>query len=408
MSTSDVTLPPMRWRAREGLDALVQLLGAAQDEVRFVGGAVRDALVGIEASDIDLATLHPPQEVMARLRAAGVRVVPTGLAHGTVTAVLAGGPVEITTLRRDVATDGRHAEVAFTNDWHEDAARRDFTINALYADPMNGRIHDYFGGVADLAQGRVRFIGDPLRRIAEDHLRILRFFRFMARFGDKPDADGLAACAARANDLMALSRERIADEVLKLLVTRHAPRIVALMVAHAILRPVLPEIDAAGAERLTALAAREHAHAVEPDAVRRLAALLPADPGVAGAVAARLKLSNARRKRLENAVQPLPPGTSARGLAYRTGVEGARDRLLLHGDAGEIAAGLAALDGWTPPRLPLGGGDLIAMGLPPGPDVARILREIETTWIAEGFPDDARVRALAERGVDQLLRRPMS
>ncbi len=193
---------------------LMRALGAAKGETRFVGGCVRDTLLGLEVSDVDLATRLQPQEVMQRLEAAGIKAVPTGLAHGTVTAVINGAPVEVTTLRRDVATDGRRATITYTEDWREDAARRDFTINALMADPESGEIHDYFGGIDDLGARHVRFIGDPLVRIAEDHLRILRFFRFHARFGiGAPDKAGLAACAARANDLMALSRERIADEL---------------------------------------------------------------------------------------------------------------------------------------------------------------------------------------------------
>lgn len=208
------------------------MLGAPAGETRFVGGCVRDALLGLPVSDIDLATRLRPEAAMERLKAAGIRAVPTGLAHGTVTAIVAGAPIEVTTLRRDVSTDGRRATVAFTDDWREDAARRDFTINALSADPASGEVFDYFGGEADLAARRVRFIGDPLTRIAEDHLRILRFFRFHARFGaGEPDADSLAACVARANDLMALSRERIADELSKLLALPDPAATAALMEA---------------------------------------------------------------------------------------------------------------------------------------------------------------------------------
>ncbi len=270
-----VILPDAAWRHWAGLDALTGALGAAEGDARFVGGAVRDTLLDIPVADVDIATRHTPEAVVARLKAAGIRTVPTGIAHGTVTAILDGRPIEVTTLRRDVSTDGRHAVVAFTDDWKQDAARRDFTMNALYADPATGTVHDWFDGLADLAAGRVRFIGDPLQRIAEDHLRILRFFRFHARFGAVPDAAGLAACTARANDLMALSRERIAAELLKLLVARDAVTVVRLMVDHGILRAVLPEIDAAGADRLALLASREGAAAIAPDPVRRLAALLP-------------------------------------------------------------------------------------------------------------------------------------
>ncbi|MGK6323578.1 CCA tRNA nucleotidyltransferase [Sphingomonas sp. DT-51] len=390
-----VTLPAAPWRARAGLARLTDALDAAGGHARYVGGAVRDTLLGLEVADVDLATPFHPDEVVRRLEAAAIRAVPTGIAHGTITAISEGTVVEVTTLRRDVATDGRHAVVAFAQDWREDAARRDFTINALYADPRTGAVFDYFDGLADLAARRVRFIGDPHRRIAEDHLRILRFFRFHARFGEAVDADGLAACVERANDLMALSRERVAAELLKLLVAPGAVAVVRLMHEHGIFRPVLPEIDAAGVARLDALAERERAADVAPDAIRRLAALLPAS--AADSVGARLKLSNVDRKRLVQA------GTGAgdegaRALGYRVGTAMALDRLLLAG------ADVSALRDWSPPRLPLGGGALVARGLTRGPDVARVLKRIEDRWIAEGFPDDARVDAIADAEVAQALR----
>ena len=364
-----VVLPAAAWRNRPGLDDLAHVLGSG--EARFVGGAVRDTLLGLEVSDIDIATRHPPEEVLDRLRGARIKAVPTGLAHGTITAIIEGGPVEVTTLRHDVATDGRHATVAFTDDWRADAARRDFTINALYADPISGEVFDYFGGLGDLAAARVRFIGDPLTRIAEDHLRILRFFRFLARFGDTPDRQGLAACEARANDLMALSRERIRDELLKLLVAREAVAVTRLMVERGILKPVLPEIDLAGVARMAALAPREP----QPDPFRRLVALLP-DAAAVEAVGARLKLSNHERKRIALAAEPR--GTSGpHELIYRLGQTGAADRLLL--------AGEEPLD-WTPPVLPITGGALVQMGLRKGPLVAATLRRIEDRWIAADFP----------------------
>ena len=392
-----MTLPAAEWRDREGLAQLAAVLG--DDAARFVGGAVRDTLLGLPVADIDIATRHAPDEVVAKLKAAGIRVVPTGIAHGTVTAVLASGPVEVTTLRRDVSTDGRRATVAFTDDWREDAARRDFTMNALYADPKTGTVYDYFGGLADLDARHVRFIGDPYRRIAEDHLRILRFFRFLARFGDIPDPTGLEACAARANDLMALSRERIADELLKLLVAKDAVRVIALMVELGILVPVLPEIGEPGVARMRALAAAEGAAGIAPDSIRRLAALLPRDAAGAEQVAARLKLSNAQRKRLVIALAP-PAHATARELAYRAGSQSAEDVLLL--DDRERA--LVDIRGWIPPRLPVSGGALVERGLSKGPEVARALRQIEDRWIAEDFPDEARVDAIADAVVAQLLR----
>src|SRR3954468_12175730 len=278
------------WRSRPGMKKLLGALGTDAGETRYVGGCVRDTLLGLEVSDVDLATKLTPETVIDRLRKAGIKAVPTGIAHGTVTAVIGGAPVEVTTLRRDVATDGRRATIAFTGDWREDAPRRDFTINALTADPVSSALFDYFGGVADLEARRVRFIGAPLRRIAEDHLRILRFFRFHARFGGgEPDRAGIEACAERANDLMALSRERIADELLKLLALPDPAPTVALMIARGILKPVLPEIESA--DRLPGLVAAERKGGIAAEPIRRLAALLPSDPELAGAVAARLRLS---------------------------------------------------------------------------------------------------------------------
>lgn len=390
-------LPDARWRHMAGLGDLVAVLGGDDGDTRFVGGIVRDTMLGIDAADIDLATRLSPVQVIERLAAARIKVVPTGLAHGTVTAVVAGGPVEVTTLRRDVATDGRHATVTFTDDWQEDAARRDFTINALYADPVDGVIYDYFSGLSDLAQGRVRFIGDALRRIAEDHLRILRFFRFHARFGKEPDAEGLAACAARANDLMALSRERIAGELLRLLVAPNTVPVVRLMMTHRIFTPILPEIENRAVARLAQLCGREAQFGITPDPVRRLAALLPQDIAVAEQVGARLKLSNASRKRLISAATPLP-AAAPRALAYRLGVDYAIDRLLLGG--GDVAP----LADWVPPGLPISGGALVARGVEKGPDVARLLRQIEDAWIAEGFPTGERVEQIADLMTDQLLR----
>ena len=373
-------LPQADWRAREGLDALLDALGVEAGETRFVGGAVRDTLLRLAVHDIDLATRLLPDNVLARLKTAGIKAIPTGLAHGTITAVLPQGPVEITTLRRDVSTDGRRATVAYTDDWQEDAARRDFTINALSADPLSGEICDYFGGLEDLKSGRVRFIRDPLTRIAEDHLRIMRFFRFQARFGKGvPDEAALSACAARARDLMALSRERIADELLKLLALPDPSPTVKLMIAHGIFTPVLPEITQV--EGLEQLEATEEAHHAPPVALRRLAALLPADPVLADSVGARLKLSKAQRKILftlggRNAEDAISP----HALAYWVGIERARDRLLLGGYPQDT------LNNWTPPRFPLSGGDLIARGLASGPIVTITLKAIELKWVAAGFP----------------------
>lgn len=396
------SLPDAAWRRNAGLDALIAAMGGDEALVRFVGGAVRDTLLGLPVKDIDCATRLLPEESMRRIAAAGFKPIPTGIAHGTVTALLPSGPVEVTTLRRDVATDGRRATVAFTDEWREDAARRDFTINALSADPQTGTVYDYFGGLDDLAKRLVRFIGDPLQRIAEDHLRILRLFRFHERFGaGDPDPAALAACIARANDLMALSRERIADELLKLLGGENPAPTVRLMVDNGILRPIVPEVDRQGVDRLTRLTARELAAGVAGDPLRRLGALLPQDAVIASSIARRLKLSKTAARRLEQAVSD--DGTTPGNLAYRFGPEVASD-ILLRSDRDLDELGLDQLRGWVRPRLPIGGGDLIAMGLRAGPGVAATLQAIERRWMAEQFPDNARVAAIAAEEVRQALR----
>ena len=369
------------WRKKRGVTRILKALGAREGLIRYVGGAVRDELLGLPVSDVDFATRLRPDEVIERLEKAHIKAVPTGIDHGTITAVADGHPAEITTLRADVSTDGRRATVAFTDDWMADASRRDFTINALYADPESGEIFDYFGGLEDLQARRVRFIGDPLVRIAEDHLRILRFFRFHARFGaGKPDAEALDACTARANDLMTLSRERIADELLKLLALADPSATVTLMIDRGILRPVLPEI--AVAEPLKSLIAAERHGDFGPDPVRRLAALLPQVPEAAEKIATRLKLSNKARKRLSLAANE-DLSDNPRALAYWLGTEGAQDRLLLAGRPRDAAA----LTDWPLPRLPVTGGQLIKRGVPQGPLVAKTLQAIERQWVAAGFPD---------------------
>jgi poly(A) polymerase len=385
---------PQAWLSRPGIPELLGALDAAHGQARFVGGAVRDALLHLPFEDLDLATPLAPEEVVARLEAAGIKAVPTGIAHGTVTAVSKGTVVEVTTLRCDVDTDGRRAIVAFTDDWAADAGRRDFTINALYADPLTGEVIDHVGGEADILARRVRFIGAPLARIAEDHLRILRFFRFHARFGaGAPDEAALDACAARANDLMALSRERIADELLKLLGLPEPAPTIALMADRGILAPILPELVPDAAARLEALAAAETAAAIPADALRRLAAILPRDGAQALKVAARLKLSKKSRQRLSASANP-DLDLNPRALAFRQGATVAQDRLLL----ADRPRDAAALADWPIPTLPLGGGELVRRGVPQGPDVARLLREIEQKWVAAGFPSgdplDAIVKAV--------------
>lgn len=380
------TLPPADWTRRPDLAALVAALGV--DNLRWVGGAVRDTLLGKSVSDIDAATPLLPAEVVARLDVAGIRSVPTGIAHGTITAVLDGGHVEITTLRHDRATDGRHAEVDFSADWREDAARRDFTINALYAHPQTLDVSDWFGGLGDLAASRVRFIGDARERIREDHLRILRYYRFQARFGSALDAEAEDACAELAPMLKGLSRERVGWELQNLLAVADPVDTVRRMHARGVLGVVLPEVDTAGLDALAALVEAEAAAGLPPSPIRRLAALLPADARLAEVVAARLRLSTAVRKRLVSATRRGGAPGDPFALAYRLGREGAFDRLLLAG------VDPSPLCGWDIPRFPLKGGEVVACGVAAGPQVARILHAVEDRWIAEGFPDEARVDEL--------------
>ncbi|MDX3909406.1 MAG: CCA tRNA nucleotidyltransferase [Sphingobium sp.] len=395
------SLPDAEWRHRPRLPDLLEALG--EGNARFVGGAVRDTLLGHPVADVDIATVHQPNEVLRRLQATSIKAVPTGIDHGTVTAILEGWPVEITTLRQDVSTDGRHATVAYTSDWQKDAARRDFTINALFADPASGEITDYFGGLEDLRAGVVRFIGDARARIAEDHLRILRYFRFFARFGKgEPDSEAYEACVANANSLMALSRERIADELLKLLALDDPTTTIRLMVEGGILLPVLPEIDGNGVSRLASLIAREKQAHFAPAALRRLCALLPPDPTVGDDVAARLKLSNKARKRIAATLSLPPPYERPEQLAYWIGMDSAIDILLL--DERMSSAALVELKHSSVPPFPLTGGALIAQGLPPGPDVSRALKNVEAAWVAAGFPEGEELEALTSQIVWKFQR----
>nr|WP_237438357.1 CCA tRNA nucleotidyltransferase [Alteraurantiacibacter buctensis] len=380
-------MPAADWTQRADLAALVAALGV--DTMRWVGGAVRDTLLGHPVKDIDAATTLTPDEVIAACSAASLRTVPTGIDHGTVTVVLPGGPVEVTTLRHDVSTDGRRATVAFASDWRDDAARRDFTINALYAHPVTLAIDDYFGGLEDLQAGRVRFIGDARQRIREDHLRILRYFRFQARFGSAIDAEADAACADLAATLKGLSRERVAMELLALLALPDPVATLQRMDSLGVLAMVLPE---ATLTTMPALVAAEAACGIAPAPLRRMAALLPADPPLVDKVAARLKLSTAQRKHL--ATLASRASGDVRALAYRHGIEAARDLALLGG------TDPAPLADWTVPELPLKGGEIVQRGVGAGPQVARVLRAVEARWVAEGFPPRPRVEALLAEELD--------
>jgi poly(A) polymerase len=380
------------------LDALEAEGGA--DCARFVGGCVRNTLVGRPVDDLDIATTLTPDRVTAALKAAGVRAVPTGIDHGTVTAISHHVPHEITTLRRDVSTDGRRATVAFTTDWDEDARRRDFTLNALYA-RRDGSIFDPTGrGVADAKAGRIVFVGDPEQRLVEDHLRNLRYFRFFAWFGrGAPDADAVAACARLKAGIDNLAAERVSKEMLKLLAADDPRAAVRLMAETGVLEVVLKA--PANLARFEALAEIEGDQLFECDPVLRLAALLPDDQVAALALANRLRLSNADRDRIVAALAPTPVLKSwmspreIRREVYRAGGAAFRDRAKLAWAASPRTAatmqwrGLIALaDGWTPPQLPLTGQDVLAAGVPKGPLVGQVMQEVEAWWIDHDFLDD--------------------
>ena len=384
-------LPAAEWTAREDLALLVAALGPGK--VRWVGGAVRDTLLGSAVHDIDAATPLTPQEVIAACTKAGIRTAPTGIEHGTITAIFPTGNVEVTTLRKDVETDGRRATVEFAEEWRDDAARRDFTINALYADPTTLEIHDYFGGLDDLEARRVRFIGDARQRIREDYLRLLRYFRFQARFGSDLDQQAEDACRDLADGLRGLSRERVGWELQNLLELPDPSATIARMRALGVLEVVLPETGKREVEQLAALIDEERRQHVGPDAIRRLAALLPAVPPVAEQVAARLRLSRSQRAKLSCIAARTPADAETpQALAYREGVPCAIDRLLLFG------ADIDALRDWEPPQFPLKGRDLLAEGAQPGPEIARRLQAIEREWIARGFPQEDKQAMLAWEG----------
>lgn len=403
-------MPSAEWTERRGL---AELISALDGEARFVGGAVRDTLLGLAAKDIDIATSLLPEDVMERLTAASIKVVPTGIAHGTITAVLPDGPVEITTLRRDVSTDGRRATVAFSDDWREDAARRDFTINALSADPQTLEVFDYFDGLEDLKNLRIRFIGSAAERIAEDHLRIMRYFRFLARFGQQQvEEDAFNACTAAAAKLETLSRERVADELLKLLATEDPRFAVSQMLDAGIFQHIIAEVAPDSKNMFGRLIKREQLHHVGPSAIRRLVALLPNDTDRASQIAKSLKLSKKQQRALGqrlsagingNTEDPAASLTDIRAFAYRTSVDTARDAALLFADDNALPEMLGQLEGWQPPVFPLTGGDLIEKGLKPGPIVAKSLAKIEAVWIANGFPDEQWVREFLENQDVTLL-----
>ena len=398
----ETRLDAAEWLTGPATAAVFDALEAAGGAgcARFVGGCVRNALLGRAVDDVDIATTLEPPAVIAALKAARLKAVPTGVEHGTVTAVSARRPFEITTLRRDVETDGRRAVVNFTADWAEDAARRDFTLNALYAD-RGGVVLDPLGsGVADAHAGRIVFVGEAQTRIREDYLRILRFYRFLAWYGrGEPDAASAQACAALKGGLARLAAERVSKELLKLLAASDPRAALRLMAESGVLAEILPE--ATGLSRLEGIV-----EIAGPDAVLRLAALLP-DAAAGAAAARRLRLSNAERDRLiaalgadGPALRPDLPPAAVRRAIYALG-PAFSDRARLLWAETPLAAGwrslIAQAQAWTPPRFPITGGDAAAAGLPRGPRMGAALREVEAWWAAEDFPD--RAAALAQLAV---------
>jgi poly(A) polymerase len=379
---------------------LLGVLNQDGEEARIVGGAVRNALLGEPIGDIDIATTAMPEEVVRRVQAAGFKAVPTGLAHGTLTVVVDGRPFEVTTLRVDVETFGRKANVRFGRDWKADAERRDFTINALSCG-ADGTLYDYVDGIADLRERRVRFIGDAASRISEDYLRILRFFRFHAAYGaGELDDDGLRACIRARAGLARLSRERVRMEMLKLLVARGALPVLWAMADTGLLPAVLGGVSVVPA--FAAMAEREASLGLAPDAVRRLGALAVLVTEDAERLSQRLRLFNVEQERLCSMVDgwwqitPLDSEQAGRALLYRLGPQRFVDRVLLAWVRARAAVtgthwnGLAALpQRWTAPRFPLKAADFIARGVEKGPALGAAMRAAETAWIAAGFPMDS-------------------
>jgi len=404
------SLADAEWLQRRPTRAVLEALRAGGAEARAVGGAVRNALMGVPVKDVDIATTAHPDDVIALARRAGLQAVPTGIEHGTVTVIADKVPYEVTTLRRDVETFGRHARVVFTTDWREDAMRRDFTMNALYCD-ADGRVHDPLGGYGDLLARRVRFIGDARERIREDYLRILRFFRFLALYGDAtaPDAEGIAAARAEKAGLAQLSGERIHAELMRLLAAPGAVAALASMERNDLIEPVVGCGGDVGLVKR--LAAIEQALDRPADPVLRLAAL-------AGDAAAdlpeRLRLSGAEARQLADALErdpafdPRTAEAAAKGFIYRHGVQAFVDGALLDwarsgDDAGSVARAdrVRLPERWTAPPAPVRGGDVMARGIAPGPAVGRIIAAFEDWWIGAGFPSDERQAAAK---LDALVR----
>jgi poly(A) polymerase len=393
------------WLHEAGLARLLEVLNADGEEARIAGGAVRDALLGRIVSDVDIATTNLPAETSRRAANAGFKTVPTGIEHGTITVIADGRPVEVTTLRADVETDGRRAKVVFGRDWKGDAERRDFTINALYAG-ADGAVIDLVGGLADLEARRLRFIGDAEQRIREDYLRILRFFRFFAWFGaGRPDAEGLKACARLKEGLDGLSAERIWSELKKLMNAPDPSRALLWMRQAGVLSRVLPESEKWGIDAIHGLTVTERDLAWAPDAILRIEAIVPPDEVRMVELARRLKLSKQEAARLAGwaAVPAASAGTSDAALRkqlylgapqatidrLKLALAGARSKAGTDDDALMQAAGfsrqLKVAEGWKAPKFPIKGADIGGMGIPEGPGIGRVLQKLEKMWIDSGF-----------------------
>lgn len=398
MTPSGRKLDGAPWLADPRLVEIFKALSAAPGESRIVGGAVRNALLGESIGDIDIATTHRPEAVVQLLETAGIKAVPTGIEHGTITAVAGGRGYEITTLRRDVATDGRRAVIAYSNDWQEDAKRRDFTLNAIYAD-ADGTLYDPVGGIADLEARRIRFIGEPAHRIAEDYLRVLRFFRLHAWYGKGDlDAEGLQASAAAKGHLKRLSAERIQKEMLRLIEADHPVEVLRVMAATSILGEALP--GALAFDRFVRTVEIERDQLFTSDPILRLAALLP-DGETARAIAFAWRLSNADAARIAAVLESKAKIVAylsireVRRLLYREGPALFRDLAMLRwaedpkiSNAPQWRALIAVADSWQRPQLPLTGHEVMAAGVPAGPMVGKIMSEVEEWWVDTDFTDD--------------------
>jgi poly(A) polymerase len=409
------TLADAPWLSSGPAARVLALLNGDGAEARVVGGAVRNALLGIPVGEIDIATTALPTEVIRRAKAAGIKSVPTGIAHGTVTLVVDAQPLEVTTLRQDVETFGRKARVAFGKDWARDAERRDFTINGLSVG-TDGVVHDHVGGLSDIAARRVRFIGDPRLRIAEDYLRILRFFRIHAAYGaGEPDREGYLACIGASAGLASLSAERLRMEMLKLMVAHGAANAVVAMAEGGLLLPVFGSVAYTGA--FAAMIAAEHALGLEPNAIRRLGALAVAISEDARRLAARLRLTNNETKLLDSMghrwwrMAGMDEARARRRL-YRLGAERYRDRLMLawarDGARANAASwrDLATLpDRWRAPKFPLKAADFVGRGIDAGPALGHVLGLAEDAWLAADFPLDApALEAIADQTVTRFKR----